>query len=421
MRSFSYPGLILIMPFFFILSMVNAQEVGCTDSQAENYNSEANINDGSCLYAPTNFKLEVLVDALPEKVRETSGLIYWNGGLWTINDSQNLPEIYKIDTLTGEVLQTILFQGAENIDWEDIDQDDEHIYVGDIGNNLGTRTDLKIYYIQKTAIPDSGDVSVKPDAINFSYGDQTSFRRLNRRNNFDCEALLSFGDSLYIFSKNWGDLQTRLYVLPKIAGTYVVYPLDSMNADGLITGANINEKGEIVLIGYKNYNPFMWLLFDFKGNDFFGGNKRRVDFPGMLGIQAEGICYTFNRNVFISAEKTAIGPARLFKLNTTPWMSSYSNGMEDMIEPSDGQGMLIYPNPNNGNFTIEIEPPCISNPVFTELYTASGSLIGRSNDYAWNCKTDLRYPEVPNGLYLLRCYAGTQVYNSRFLVINDGN
>ena len=420
MKDYTYLGLILIMPFFFFLGKTNAQIPGCTDPQAENYNSDVNINDGSCLYAPTNFTPEVVVKALPETIRETSGLIYWNGGLWTINDSGNLPEIYKIDTLTGKVLQTILLQEVENIDWEDIDQDDEHIYVGDFGNNLGIRTDLKIFYIQKSAIPDSGDVSIEPAIINFSYGDQTSFKRLNRKNNFDCESLLSYGDSLYIFSKNWENHQTRLYALPKIAGTYVVFPIDSMNVDGLLTGADINEHGEIVLIGYKNYNPFMWLLFDFEGSDFFGGNKRRLNFSAMLGIQTEGICYSFGRNVFISAEKTAINPARLFKLNTTTWMNSYSSGTEDVIEPPDGQGMLIYPNPNDGNFTIEIAPPCLSNPVITELYTAAGSLIGRYQNAAGNCETNISYPNVSNGLYLLRCYSGKQIYNSRFLVINEG-
>ena len=201
----------------------------------------------------------------------------------------------------------------------------------------------------------------------------------------------------------------------------MIFPIDSMNVDGLLTGADINERGEILLIGYKNYSPFIWLLYDFKGNDFFGGNKRRIDFSGMLGTQTEGICYSFGRNVFISAEKTAISPARLFKMNTTTWTSSYSNGVKDMAEPPDGQGMLIYPNPNNGNFTIEIAPPCINNPVFTELYTASGSLIGRSHDAFWNCETNIRYPKVRDGLYLLRCYAGKQVYSSRFLVINEGN
>ena len=37
----------------------------------------------------------------------------------------------------------------ENVDWEDITQDETHIYIADFGNNNGNRTDLKIYKILK--------------------------------------------------------------------------------------------------------------------------------------------------------------------------------------------------------------------------------------------------------------------------------
>lgn len=418
MRSLSNLGLMLIIPFFLLSYEVDAQVSGCTDPQAENFNPDAEVNDGSCLYAPTNFTPEEVVPALPDQIMETSGLIYWNGGLWTFNDSQNLPEIYKIDTLTGVVLQIISFQGVQNIDWEDITQDDDYIYVGDFGNNLGNRTDLSIFFIQKDAIPDTGNTSIAPMAINYSYGDQTSFMRLNRNNNYDCESMLSLGDSLYIFTKNWDNLQTRLYTLPKVAGTYVVFPKDSMNVDGLLTGADINERGEIVLIGYKNYNPFMWLLYDFTDDDFFGGNKRRIDFSGMLGIQTEGICYTFGRNVFVSSEKTAINPAKLFKINTHQWTDSYSTGIEDMTEPTNDHGLLIYPNPNNGHFSIEILPNGTEEVLVTELYSASGKLMSRKNHPSFNGEASLNYRQMDDGFYMLRCFSHDKVYSSPFLVMN---
>ncbi|MBW6492442.1 MAG: hypothetical protein K0B15_14760 [Lentimicrobium sp.] len=318
----------------FVPLQLNAQISGCTDPQANNYNSEATLNDGSCVYLQTSINLETVVNILPSIINETSGLIYWNGGLWTHNDSGNLPEIYKIDTITGQVLQTVTLAGVTNIDWEDIAQDDTRIYIGDFGNNLGNRTDLKVYSIPKSKIPDEGDTEIQSEIINFGYGDQQTFERLNRNNDFDSESLFVLGDSLYLLTKNWVNLKTRLYSLPKSPGTYVVYPKDSLMADGLITGADVLEDGEIILIGYKNYKPFIWLLFDFEGDNFFGGNKRRIDFKGDLGKQTEGIAYTFGNNVFISSERSSVNAAKLFKINTRQWTFKALPGIEDMVEPA---------------------------------------------------------------------------------------
>jgi hypothetical protein len=417
-RFFLYPVLAAIMQFSFI-NFAYSQIPGCTDPQATNFNPDATQNDGSCVYPTTSVPLTVVVNALPQAVNETSGLIYWNGGLWTHNDSGNPPELYKIDTTTGQVLQTIIVSGVQNIDWEDVAQDNTHIYIGDFGNNAGNRTDLKVLKIQKADIPATGNTSVEPEIISFSYGDQNSFVSANRNNDYDCESMISYGDSLYLFTKNWVNQQTRLYALSKIPGNYEIFPNDNLNADGLITGADIKDGGEIVLIGYKNYNPFMWLLFDFQGSDFFGGNKRRINFTGVLGIQSEGIGYSFGSNVFISSEKTAVNPAKLFKLNTLQWTYSTSTGIEDMVpHPDSTQGMLIYPNPNNGNFNIEFDKPCSKSSFSSELYSASGNLLQRNTGHSGNCVTGMSFTGLTNGLYLLRCYSADKVFSARFMVCN---
>lgn len=409
------PVLLLFITVLFSISL-NGQTTGCTDPQALNYNPEATINDGSCVYPATTTTPVMVSRSLPQEVMETSGLIYWNGGLWTHNDSGNQAMLYKIDTLTGLILQTITLTGAENTDWEDIAQDDEHIYIGDFGNNFGNRTDLKIYITEKSSFPLEGNGNVPAEIINFSYGDQPSFEIANRSNDYDCESLIAYGDSLYIFTKNWVNEQTRLYGMPEVPGNYVLFPLGSMNSEGLITGADVIAGGtEVILCGYKNYNPFIWLLFDFGGSDFFSGNKRRIEFSGMLGTQTEGTSYTFGRNVYISSEKTTVIPARLFRLNTSPWTITVPTGSEG--NHKQNRELKMYPNPNDGNFRLELGQGFKPDDYRAVIINSAGATVMK------DCSVDLSggnasisLPELDAGLYLLKVYSNEVILTGRLIV-----
>lgn len=308
--------LLIMCVIFLIPATALSQQEGCTDSTALNYNEEAVINDGSCLYSPLSLKPQVLIKKLPKKVFETSGLIWWRNSYWTHNDSGGEHEIYRLDSLTGKILQTVYISNAENVDWEDIDQDDDFIYIGDFGNNLGNRTDLVIYRLPKSEIGDNNHDTLMGVRIEFQYGDQDDYTIKNRSNNYDCEALLSYGDSLYMFTKNWADQKSRIYAVPKNPGRYTVFPLNEFTVDGLITGAGMNfHKNQLVLCGYKNYVPFIWILSDFRNNDFFGGNKRRIDFKELLATQTEGIAFTGDTTFSLSAERTKLNKAKIFRLD----------------------------------------------------------------------------------------------------------
>jgi len=412
----SFKFLLVLFSVFSVSLNGFSQVAGCTDPQGLNYNPEATINDGSCVYPSTSISPAVIVNSLPQPISETSGLIYWNGGLWTQNDSGNPAELYKIDTITGQILQTITITGADNVDWEDLAQDENHIYIGDFGNNLGNRTDLKIYITDKSSYPLTGDGSVSADIINFSYGDQLKFKKKNRSNDFDCESLMAFGDSLYIFTKNWANEQTRLYAMPKNPGTYEILPNDQFNVDGLITGADILEDGsEVVLCGYKNYSPFIWLLFDFEGSGFFNGNKRRINFAGMLGTQTEGVSYTFSRNVYVSAEKTSIAPARLFRFNTSAWTVVLPTGVSDTIP--DKQGMLLIPNPNNGSFRLKLGYFCEPGDYMADVINSQGVSVVSNYPLDFSgCSAEVDLPNLNSGFYLLRFHNAKEVYTGRLLI-----
>lgn len=311
----------LIIWLFAVASM--AQQInGCTDQEAKNFDPSANWNDGSCKYKTTIYNPPFKY-LLPDAVSETSGLIYHNNALWTINDSGNAPILYKLSSETGEVVQRIQIANATNKDWEDLAQDEAYIYIGDFGNNMGKRSKLKILILEKNKIPSLRDTSLTVQTIEFSFPDFPENPIKKKNNNFDCEAMICIDDSLYIFTKNRGDQQTKLYRLPKEAGIYQAQYIETFNSKGLITGADYNPQNkEVILVGYtdKTWQPFVWLLFDYKENKLFSGNKRRIDMLNIPATQTEGIAYIIGRNCVITSEGHPLFSQTAYDFSAEKWI-----------------------------------------------------------------------------------------------------
>lgn len=263
---------------------------------------------------------------LHKKLKETSGVIYFRKHIWTFNDSGGKPEIYKIDRETGKVIQTVIIENAENRDWEDITQDKKYIYIGDFGNNLGNRQDLKIYKIMKKPIALKKKTKVTSEIIEFSYNDQQSFDVKNRNHNFDCESMISFDDSLIIFTKNWEDGKTRMYKLPKAPGQYKLDYVSSYNVNGLATGADYNKDNNIlVIIGYKDRQPFVFNFENFDGNTMDRGNIYRIEFPRIKNSQTEGISWFDKETIIFTSEKTTKFDQVAYKINIKEVLKQIDN------------------------------------------------------------------------------------------------
>ncbi|MBS2098917.1 hypothetical protein [Carboxylicivirga linearis] len=240
---------------------------------------------------------------LTNKLDETSGLIYFDNSYWTINDSGNEACLYRINE-EGEVNQTIKIANAKNIDWEDITQDEENIYIADTGNNNGNRTIFTIYKIRKKDIPPSKeDIHILAKIIDFKYEDQgTNLQPY--AHNFDCEALISFNDQLGLFTKNWADGKSSFYIINTTER--VAKPQFTINSYGLITGADFNKvNNEVLLIGYQYINQTQ-LPFFIKITDFLDPSKQketRIQLSEINGQQTEAICIG-KYGITISNEKT---------------------------------------------------------------------------------------------------------------------
>jgi len=336
MKHFLKEALCLII-FSTSFFASHAQIYGCPDPAANNYNDSVTVNDGSCTYTQASItpKLKYNLNAT---VNESSGLLWWNKLIWTHNDSGGQPQLYGLDSSSGNITRTITITNASNKDWEDIAQDGQYIYIGDFGNNAnGNRTNLKIYRINKSGIKKKD--SLTASVIHFSYSDQTDFSPTGSNNtNFDCEAMIAYGDSLFLFSKDWKDGKTRLSKLPKKPGTYVAQKISELNVDGLITGAEIiSTKRVIVLTGYNTtVTPFIYLLYDFSDNDFFGANKRKIQINESF-TQLEGICALNNNNFYISNEKFSKifnVPAKLQTINLSAFLKPYYLQISKTVIPA---------------------------------------------------------------------------------------
>ena len=178
---------------------------------------------------------------LPAVVEETSGLARIGEDLLTHNDSGDKAALYQIST-SGDLVSTIGIQGAIHRDWEDMAQDEKHYYIADTGNNKGKRKDLTVYIL-------SHDF-VLQDSIKIAYSKQTSFKK-KKKTKYDAECLISYGDSLLIFSKNRKSRSTQLYAFPKKAGTYSLTSLKKFKVNTLITGGDYDADAKLlVLTGY---------------------------------------------------------------------------------------------------------------------------------------------------------------------------
>lgn len=258
---------------------------------------------------------------LPKEVRETSGLFFHNGKLWTHNDSGGKPILYALDTVTLEVVQRITLTNARNKDWEDVCTDGETVFVGDFGNNKGSRDKLRIYTFPLSAIPDEGDANVMVDTINFAFADQTNFEK-RKVHDFDCEAVFATEDYLYLLSKGWKTGTTRLYRLPKTPGKHKAEVVNGFDSRGLVTGADYDRKNKVlVIVGYEKpiWRPFIYIIFDF---DEAGVklSHRRFEMPQLVTCQTEGICFFDEGKCFISAESNRSMTARVFEVDFRKWI-----------------------------------------------------------------------------------------------------
>lgn len=235
------------------------------------------------------------IGKLDERIRESSGLSLMNGKLYTFNDSGNTPELFELDKETGKIINTIKING-KNKDWEALTNDGTDFYIGDFGNNGGTRKDLEIYKV--TPSNDSARL------ISFEYPEQQEFIPKYSETDFDAEAMVYLNGKIHLFTKEWAAKSTTHYIIdPELAGKQQAQKTETYKTGFMVTDASYFDK-KLYLVGYtKKTEVFLEIFNETAPGIFFNENPKRYYLGSALSIgQIEGAAAD-GTGIYISGEK----------------------------------------------------------------------------------------------------------------------
>lgn len=266
----------------------------------------AAIGNTDCNYPSRFVPLEEVAE-LDGDLEEISGLERFQEFLVGHNDAGNSPELFFMDPQSGAVEHVIAVTNVENTDWEDLSRSTTYLFIGDFGNNPGTRTDLGIHRVALNDLyPGISDEVSADGTIAFRYPEQTVPGGENH--DFDCEASFWYDGYIYLFTKHNSDRRTNMYRIPDTPGpVHDAELLGGFEVGGRITGADISDDGVVVaLVGNRRSgNCFVWKLTEYPAGEFLSGKKEQFIFgPFSQFGQTEGIKLGTDGEVFISAEAT---------------------------------------------------------------------------------------------------------------------
>ena len=348
--------------------------------------------------------------ALPSQVPECSGIDYYSAScIWIHNDANSFDtHLYAIDS-SGSLIRSVNITNAFNVDWEDLTHDAGYhfMYIGDFGNNLYNRTNLRIYRVPYNSLLTS--TSVSASAINFSYPDQTQFPAT--WTNFDMEAFIHYRGKLYLFSKASGAAAgyTKLYSLPDTPGTYVATLIDSFYVQDRITGADINEdSSSVAIISNENIRIFR----NWTGNNFFTGTYTMLSFAGGV-THKEGIAFMNDNHIYLVDEDHGTGNF-LYTADLTQWIPTTTNILKAPDLPIQ---FSIYPNPAHNLTTVKYTTTLNQN-ITLEILNMSGEIIF-SDDAGIKAgidrTLDLNTIALPAGIYFVKLTCNGKISYERLV------
>lgn len=239
---------------------------------------------------------------------EHSGIVRsrnWSDVFWMHNDSGDEPRIYPVRR-NGKVEKSerepdnpgVDIAGAINVDWEDIAVDDRgRVIVADVGNNRNDRRDLVLYIVPEPSPLAERTTFIKK--LFFRYPTQTEFPAPQDDFNYDCEAIFTIANQIYLCSKHRSDTLTKLYRLDPDSNEEVQTAefVDSFDVLGQATGADATPDGKRIIV---NTYEDLWLFDVVDPARPLSGPVKRLSFVNDDDVEA--VCFADDETLIIGAE-----------------------------------------------------------------------------------------------------------------------
>lgn len=282
-----------------LVSVLSAQSIPATDA------------------TPRDYEAHKLCDLSDKAIDECSGLAAsrrYPGLLWAHNDSGDTARLFLIN-LQGQTMTQVHLQGAENVDWEDIEivgtGRATWLYVGDIGDNNSIRPNTVIYRLREPNLDLAHappNVTVPCERMTLTYPDGPH----------NAETLIALPDgNLIIVTKTLDDSQIFKTSQPfQVGATQQLTEIGKYRfghvgyMTRLATGGDLSPDGKrLVICTYAE--AYEWLLPPNRSwTALWQTTPHIFTLPPMK--QCEGICYSADgQRIYLSGERL---PAPLYEL-----------------------------------------------------------------------------------------------------------
>lgn len=248
--------------------------------------------DPSCKPAGSLLRLADLPEASGLAVSRATA-----GRLWAHNDSGS-PVLHAVDT-NGKSAGRVMLEGARVEDWEALSigpcGSSSCLYIGDIGDNTGSRKQITVYRLAEPA-PAASAAKIT-DSFQASYPDGAH----------DAEALLVAPDGTILVVTKGEDGPIAVYRFPRDLKAGTAGRLERVgqtltaepSRTGRITDGAISRDGQWVVLRTLDSLAF-YRAADFLRGDF--KESHRVNLASLREPQGEAVAFGADNTVFVAGE-----------------------------------------------------------------------------------------------------------------------
>ena len=163
----------------------------------------------------------------------------------------------------------------------------------------------------------------------------------------------------------------------------------------------------LVFVCYTPYcQPYLYLLYDFQGTDFFGGQQLRLPLTNGIGTQTEAIATADGLHYFLTNERLSLlginCPPQLLSLDLSDYLGEYLHPDTTQVGLSPMPQQVAFSlSPNPATHQVEVSRPQPGVAAHLLIFNTQGRVL-LEQEFPAHAKSQLiDIGGFPKGTYML--------------------